>query len=141
MSLNLNFQAAVARMYPGVSFRTDVIIQDDGAGPYLKTWNASGSALLAGTSPPTDAQIATVMATPVVPQSVTMLQARLAIQAAGLTTQVTNAINADTTGVLPLWWEYATTVERQNPKVLQIAQTLGLTSAQLDNLFTQAAAM
>jgi hypothetical protein len=60
MSLNPNFAEAVRRLYPGVRFRRDVIIQDDsnGAGPYLAAWNLPGS-------PPTDAQIATAMATPV----------------------------------------------------------------------------
>lgn len=59
MSLNPNFVEAVRRLYPGVSFLRDVVMQDnaDGKGPFLAEWNLPGS-------PPTDAEIATAMTSP-----------------------------------------------------------------------------
>jgi hypothetical protein len=76
-----------------------------------------------------------------VPVEVTMRQARLALHAAGLLTQVENAINA-----LPdpprtsarIEWDHSNTVQRNNGFVLQLGQMLGLTSAQLDSLFIAA---
>lgn len=57
MSLNPNFIEAVRRLRPGVDFTRDVIVQDNGQGPFLAAWNLSGS-------PPTDAEITTAMAGP-----------------------------------------------------------------------------
>lgn len=59
MALNPNFFEAVRRLFPAVSFRRDVIAQDngDGNGPFLVAWNLPGS-------PPTDAEIAAAMAGP-----------------------------------------------------------------------------
>lgn len=58
MSLNPNFIAAAARLYPNADFTRDVRVQDDGAGPYLAEWHLSEP-------PPTDEQIAAVLAQPV----------------------------------------------------------------------------
>ncbi len=80
------------------------------------------------------------------PQSVSMRQARLALHAAPnpanpaqtLLDAVNAAIASDTTGVLPIWWEYSQTIQRNNPLMLQVATTLGLTSDQIDALFVAA---
>lgn len=79
-----------------------------------------------------------------VPQSVTMRQARLALLQAGLLGSVNAAIAA-----LPsphkeaatIEWEYSQTVERNRPFVLTLGAALNLTSAQLDALFVQAATL
>lgn len=80
-----------------------------------------------------------------VPQSVTMRQARLALLGAGLLDDVNAAIAAiqDTTQrrAAEIEWEYAQTVDRASPFTQQLASGLGLTSEQLDSLFTQAAAL
>jgi hypothetical protein len=73
-----------------------------------------------------------------VPTSVTMLQARLAIDAAGLTSAVAAAIAGQSQFVQDSW-NYATTVNRTDPVVNSLGAALGLTSAQLDHLFQQAA--
>lgn len=80
-----------------------------------------------------------------VPQSVTMRQARLALLGAGLLDSVNAAIAAipDATQrqAAEIEWEYAQTVDRASPFTQQLASGLGLTSEQLDGLFTQAAAL
>ena len=81
----------------------------------------------------------------VIPQSVTMRQARLALLGAGLLDSVNAAIAAITDPVqrkaAQIEWEYAQTVDRDSPFTQQLAAGLGLTSEQLDALFTQAAAL
>ena len=79
---------------------------------------------------------------PVVPQSVTMRQARLALLNAGLLTQVNNTIAAlpGTSGdAARIEWEFAATVDRNSPLVANLSSVLSLTSMQLDALFTTAA--
>lgn len=81
---------------------------------------------------------------PKVPQSVTMRQARLALLAAGQLPHVQDAITA-----LPspereqaqIEWDYATTVDREDPFTLMLAGALGLDATALDALFVQAAAL
>lgn len=78
---------------------------------------------------------------PDVPQSVTMLQARLALQAAELLEQANATIAA-----LPgkdgesarTYWEFANNVLRDNPLVALLAANLSLTDAQIDQLFMTA---
>ena len=77
-------------------------------------------------------------APPVVPPSVTMRQARLALLGAGLLDDIDAAINA-----LPspqkeaarIEWEYSQEVQRHNGFVSVLAPLLGLTDAQTDALF------
>ena len=79
-----------------------------------------------------------------VPEVVTMRQARLALLGAGLLSQVdvtVNAMPAPHDAALRIWWEYSTTVERNNATVLQLASALQLTSQQLDALFVAAAGL
>lgn len=79
-----------------------------------------------------------------VPASVTMRQARLALRAAGKLAAVEAAIAA-----LPdpaktdaqIEWEYSNEVQRHNGFVSQLAPLLGMTEAQLDDLFIQAKAL
>lgn len=81
---------------------------------------------------------------PTVPSVVTMRQARLALHAAGMLTQVDAAIDA-----LPepprtearIEWDFSSTVERNKPFVAMIGQALGLSSEDMDALFIQAAAL
>jgi len=79
-----------------------------------------------------------------VPQVVTMRQARLALLGAGLLPGVAAAINALSSPqkeAAQIEWEYSQTVERNRGFVLLLGAALGLTELQLDNLFTQAAAL
>ena len=81
---------------------------------------------------------------PVVPVSVTMRQARLALLQQGLLTQVNNAV-ATMPGAqgdaVRIEWEFSNTVERNRPFVQALAASLGLTSQQIDDLFTLAATL
>ena len=80
----------------------------------------------------------------VVPQAVSMAQARAALIYAGLIAQVDAAIQAmpGMEGDLARNdWEFRQTVERSSPLVSSLSAALGLTEAQLDTLFSQAAAM
>lgn len=72
--------------------------------------------------------------------SCTARQARLALHAAGLLADVEAAIAA-AGGAVAIEWEYASTIERASPLVASMAGALGLTDAQLDALFTAAAAL
>lgn len=77
-----------------------------------------------------------------VPSSVTMRQARLALHAHGKLTAVQDAIN-----LLPdppktaaqIEWDYASVVERASPFVEMLTPALGMTDAEMDDLFREAA--
>lgn len=74
----------------------------------------------------------------IVPQSITMCQARLALLAASLIASVNSAIanlTGPTAAAAQTQWEYSTLVHRNDVLVLSMAAALGLTSAQLDALF------
>jgi hypothetical protein len=80
----------------------------------------------------------------VIPQQITMKQARVCLIINGLYTQINTAIQG-LTGVAgeiaKVEWEYSTTMERNNILVQQITTELNWTSEQLDALFTQAATL
>lgn len=80
----------------------------------------------------------------VVPDAVTMRQARLALLNAGLLTQVNDAIEGMTGAegaAARIEWEYATSVQRDSPLVADLSASLALTAGQLDALFVAAAAL
>ena len=74
---------------------------------------------------------------------ISMRQARLALLEAGLLDQVEAALAAIEDPRLrqraQIEWEYAATVERSSAWVQTLAGALGLTAAQLDTLFAEAA--
>ena len=78
----------------------------------------------------------------VVPQSVTMRQARLALLANNMLANVQTAINSlpepDKTKA-QIEWEYSNALERNNSFVATLGAALGLNAAALDALFIQAA--
>jgi hypothetical protein len=81
---------------------------------------------------------------PPVPQTVSMAQARLALIVAGLFSTIDAGLKAlpepqRTTALTA--WEYAPTVSRNGALVTTLAGQFGLTEAQLDGLFTAAAAI
>ncbi|MDV7395906.1 hypothetical protein RZS08_31230, partial [Arthrospira platensis SPKY1] len=77
-----------------------------------------------------------------IPQSVTMRQGRLALLGAGLLDAIDGAINAIEDPVQKsaarIEWEYAQTIDRQSQFVANMAEQLGLTDEQMDQLFLQA---
>ena len=80
--------------------------------------------------------------TRIVPNYVTMRQARLALHAAGLLSSVNTLIEAIQNPVLKeqakIEWEYAVIVMRSSTIVSMLASSLNLTQTQLDNLFITA---
>lgn len=72
--------------------------------------------------------------------TITPVQGRLALLNAGLLDQV-EAMVKGADRATQLWYDYATQWERTNPILNELGAALGLTSAQIDNLFTQAAAI
>lgn len=76
----------------------------------------------------------------VIPASVTMRQARLALLDAGLLETVDDTI-ATTGGAAQIEWEYAQIVERNSPIVQMITPLLGLTEGEIDALFVAASAL
>lgn len=75
-----------------------------------------------------------------VPATVSMRQARLALAGAGLLSAVDAAVAAASQAV-QIEWEYATSIERTWPTLAALQSALGLTDQQLDALFTTAAAL
>lgn len=97
------------------------------------------------TEVPQGAEILPYVAPPVgVPTAVTMRQARLALLDAGLLPTVQAAIAAlpspqkEAAGIE---WEYAQEVQRDHGLVPAMAQALGMTESQIDDLFIAAAAL
>lgn len=78
----------------------------------------------------------------IVPQAVSMRQARLALLQTGKLTAV-NAAIAAMTGVqgeaARIEWEFSSEVRRDQPLVVALMPVLGMTSADLDQLFITAA--
>ena len=75
-----------------------------------------------------------------IPTVVSMRQARLALLQSGLLETVNTAIAAGGEAD-KITWEYATEVNRTDALVSNMAAALGLTEAQLDQLFTLAASL
>ena len=69
---------------------------------------------------------------------VTMRQARLALLAADLLDDV-EVMMSEADRAVRIEWEYATVVDRNSPLVAAIGSALGLTDAQIDALFADAA--
>lgn len=108
----------------------DFIAQDDGNGPYVASW-------MSELSQPTDAEIAAAAALPpvvAVPVSVTPLQMRKALRAAGLKAQA-DAYLATLPAETQEAWEYASEIMRNDAFIEGARIALGMTSAQADDLF------
>ena len=79
-----------------------------------------------------------------VPQSVTMRQARMALNAAGKLSQVESAIDAlpePNRTAARIEWEYSNEVQRGNSFVSLLGAALSMSESELDALFTQAATL
>jgi len=83
---------------------------------------------------------AAAKAAALLPVSVSMRQARLALLAANLLDAVSAAI-AQAGTAAQIEWEYASEVRRDSPLIASLTPALGMTSAQIDALFTQAATL
>lgn len=75
------------------------------------------------------------------PKIVTMRQARLALLQSGLLQTVTDAIAKGTDESMKIEWEYATEVRRDWASLVTLTESLGMTSTELDSLFTVASTL
>ncbi|WFU52294.1 hypothetical protein QA639_21545 [Bradyrhizobium pachyrhizi] len=89
---------------------------------------------------PTQAEVDARLAAPVVPQSVTPRQIRLALYQIGLRQAVEDYVNSQDITVQDSW-NYATQIERTNPLILACKSALGKTDEELDQLFILAASI
>lgn len=89
---------------------------------------------------PSEVEAAAEAAKPPVPVQVTNFQARAVLLAAGLFDRVDAAIKAQPqTSAAYQAWQYANDITRNGTLVTGMAEMLGFTAAQLDDLFRQAA--
>lgn len=91
-----------------------------------------------------DGTIIVVPPAPVIPTTVSMRQARLALFQQGKLSQVQPLIDAmsePAKTTTQISWDYATTVQRDDDMVVQLSVAMGLTNADLDALFTLAATL
>lgn len=73
-----------------------------------------------------------------VPQDVTADQARIALLEAGLLDTLNDYIAQSTDDELKIRWEYGAKLQRSSTYIAAVAVALGLTDAQLDELFIRA---
>ena len=92
--------------------------------------------------PPTAAEIAAAQAADLeakrlasVPAEISPRQIRQALTATGLRASVETAVAAADQDTKD-WWEFATTFERSHSRVIGMAQALGVTPRQMDDLWT-----
>lgn len=121
--------AGVIRLADGV-----LIHRGDQAWPDYLAWLAAGGVpeAMATTTP-------TEPADPI-PLSVTRFQARAAIQLAGLLDDAEAAI-AEAHPLSRIAWEHAHVYRRDSPTLISIGQQLGLSEADMDELFKTAASI
>jgi hypothetical protein len=77
---------------------------------------------------------------PPVPAEVRQAQARRALLAAGLLDDVEAAVAASSQDI-QIAWEYEPNIRRDSPMIAALAPAIGLTDAQIDDLFRAAAAI
>ena len=121
--------AGVTRISDGVQ-----IHRGDPAWPDYLTWLAAGGVpeAIPTTIPP--------ISTDPVPLSVTRFQARAALHLAGLLDDAEAAI-AQAHPLSRIAWEHAHVYRRYSPTLISIGQQLGLSEADMDELFKTAASI
>jgi hypothetical protein len=119
-----------------------VVVPDE----VMAGWSNSSGAWLAPVPPPEatpeeiaarEAAAAEAARLAAVPREISPRQIRQALTALSLRDQVENAVAASSTDIKD-WWEFSTSVERDNEHVIAMAVQLGVTDRQLDDLFTLA---
>jgi len=121
--------SGVTRLADGV-----LIHRGDPAWPDYLAWLAAGGVpeAIPTTIPP--------ISTDPVPLSVTRFQARAALHLAGLLDDAEAAI-AQANPLSRIAWEHANVYRRDSPTVISIGQQLGLSEADMDELFKTAASI
>ncbi|MDS1315329.1 hypothetical protein [Aliarcobacter butzleri] len=73
-----------------------------------------------------------------IPTSITQRQCRLMLVQIGKYQEAVAFIENSQDDTIKIEWEYASTIERNNPLVSTLGEQLGLTKEQLDSLFVEA---
>jgi hypothetical protein len=68
-------------------------------------------------------------------------QFRQALVALNLYSIVNNAVATSNDDNLKIWWEFASTFERDHPLIIQFGEQLGKTTTEMDNLFALAVSL
>ena len=138
--------ASIRNTYSNMSIPDGADLRDIGyerVYPALTTPITTGSEVLVS-KPPEKVDgvwrevFAVEMAPVLVPQQVTMRQARLELLSRDLLDDV-DAVIAVAGGAAQIEWEYASTVDRDNPVIAVVQQQQGMTDEQIDDLFREAA--
>lgn len=113
----------------------------EGGSPGMETVPDDGTAQIGGTWDGQSFHPAPV----VVPQSVTRRQAKQALLLAGKLSSVQPAIDAITDptqkGLMQIEWDESLDFIRSRPALIQLGYAIGLTDADIDNLFIKAATL
>lgn len=75
---------------------------------------------------------------PLVPGTIPLWAARTVLQQGNLLDAATTAVNQSTDLALKNVWEYGNFINRNSPAIQSLATALGLTSAQVDEMFIAA---
>lgn len=134
----------ISYLFPGINFETECIMEDAGSGPYIAQWNRHEPQ-------PTDAEIeaaypaalAAAQRAAILP--ITRAQAKAALIISGMISMVQPAIDAIPDALQRALaqndWDERLHFERNNPTLAAMAGALGMTDAQLDDLFALAATL
>ena len=92
-----------------------------------------------GSAPETDASLwrwngTEITAIMPVPEIISPVQMRLALDVYGLLDAVESQIN-QSGGTVKIWWDHSTGIERRHPILLQMATLMNLSEAQVDEMF------
>lgn len=131
------FALAIVSLCPGINPRAgDFTVEQRNGNPVISSWNRGDI------QQPTQQQIEAVDTDLIYkgPVSVTPRQARLALMGAGILDQVQAAVD-QAGGSTKITWEYASEISRTDPLITAIGGALGLTAAQIDALFINAATL
>ncbi len=120
-------------------FAASVVAERDEARADVETLTAAKTTLEARVAE-LEAELANGVDENGVPTAISPLQGRLALKRANLLDAVEAAI-VQANGETQIWWEYATLWHRTHPLLNALATSLGLSSGQVDELFTVAGAI
>lgn len=129
----------IMQIYPALTqldFITVITLQNDsdGRGDYIAKWEHPNYPR------PTDEQLGSIPDKPYIPipQHVPMWAVRTVLQSDNLFDQADALVKASTDNALKNVWEYGNFADRNSNAVNSLATAIGLTSAQVDQMFIDA---